>query len=332
MKSILFIDDICPKPYDPAILKEEALGGTEATVIRIAEGLARTGLLKVFVQQHNREHLCCFDAIYLSREQLAPADVDYVISLRSPLTLHEAKKTYANSKHYLWLHDLIDAPYARGLVDALEKTDPEGILAVSSFHRNQILRALHTQNHRLTTKLLTIHNPIDQDLKPISGNYDPNKLVWLSSPHKGLAYALECFRQLRMHNPLFKLHALSPGYFNDSEVIEEGVIWHGNLAHHKAIDIARDALCLFYPNIVFPETFGLVLAEANAIGVPCLTHNFGAASEVVDVPMELENCTKMDNVINKVLSWHKGRRPIVKAKNAFRLNNVIKQWLNEVLL
>ena len=49
----------------------------------------------------------------------------------------------------------------------------------------------------------------------------------------------------------------------------------------------RSALCVFYPNFVLPETFGLVFAEASAVGTPVLTHDCGAASEVLADPRQL---------------------------------------------
>src|SRR5581483_2147599 len=44
---------------------------------------------------------------------------------------------------------------------------------------------------------------------------------------------------------------------------------------------------VFYPKFVLPETFGLVFAEASAVGTPVLTHDCGAAAEVLADPRQV---------------------------------------------
>ena len=48
MSSLLFFDPACQQPYDTRTLRERAMGGTEATVTRIAD------FLGAYVMQHNR--------------------------------------------------------------------------------------------------------------------------------------------------------------------------------------------------------------------------------------------------------------------------------------
>ena len=45
---MLFIDPVTPKPYSTETLRNQPLGGTEATVVRVAE------YLDAIVVQHNR--------------------------------------------------------------------------------------------------------------------------------------------------------------------------------------------------------------------------------------------------------------------------------------
>ena len=55
MRTILFIDAACPRPYNADLDQQRArgLGGTEGTVARLAIGLAETH--HVIVAQHNRD-------------------------------------------------------------------------------------------------------------------------------------------------------------------------------------------------------------------------------------------------------------------------------------
>ena len=43
MYRILFVDEVCARPYDGNTLETTPQGGTESTVTRVAEGLVRRG-------------------------------------------------------------------------------------------------------------------------------------------------------------------------------------------------------------------------------------------------------------------------------------------------
>jgi hypothetical protein len=48
MRPVLFYDPVCQEPYDTRTLRTAAMGGTEATLTRVADAL------DAFVIQHNR--------------------------------------------------------------------------------------------------------------------------------------------------------------------------------------------------------------------------------------------------------------------------------------
>ena len=48
MSAVLFFDPTCDRPYDTETLRRQAMGGTEATVVRVADAL------EALVVQHNR--------------------------------------------------------------------------------------------------------------------------------------------------------------------------------------------------------------------------------------------------------------------------------------
>jgi glycosyltransferase involved in cell wall biosynthesis len=64
------------------------------------------------------------------------------------------------------------------------------------------------------------------------------------------------------------------------------------LPHARILAEVRTALCVFYPNFVLPETFGLVLAEAQAVGTPVLTHDCGAVREILADPSQILPVTR----------------------------------------
>ncbi len=118
----------------------------------------------------------------------------------------------------------------------------------------------------------------------------------------------------------------------------------------------RRSLCTFHPNFRIPETFGLVYAESHALGTPVLTHDFGAAAEVVGDPRQLlpvkrglpllrggrsVRCRRaggacrrawprapglFDAYVERIRDWRGGARPVVAPDPRFALDTLAAQW------
>jgi len=322
MSSILFYDPICPRPYTLATLRDEPMGGTEATVLRVAEALAMGGY-STAVMQHNRD-----EADYGGcAEYLSPADhfaPTNVVVLRSVPALREMRKRFPQAKLYLWLHDLANQDPVHN-AQILADTKPT-IIVVSDFHALNVKDKLSQVPDLRGVAIKRIYNPIDDSLVPDATPVDRDKLVFFSSPHKGLAYTLQVFSYIRRLCPEMQLYVANPGYLKADPFTLNGVTDLGPRPHSEIIKHVRSALCTFYPNTVFPETFGLVLAESNAVGTPCLTHPHGAAAEVLFHPHETLDCRNYKAVVDRVLSWRAGNRPTVKASPEFRLSRVVQAW------
>ena len=96
MSATLFFDPVCGRPYDTETLRREAMGGTEATVVRVADALG------ALVVQHNRTEA--------SGRYLPPRSdpaVGHVIVNRDSRALATARQLYPNARIHLWLHDRV---------------------------------------------------------------------------------------------------------------------------------------------------------------------------------------------------------------------------------
>lgn len=326
-KPVVFIDTVCPKPYDPDTLKTEGMGGTEATVIRIAEEMGKS--VPVWVMQHGRnqadtKHGAVYKGLktYLLDKKF---QAQAFIVLRAPEVALNMKAKHPNTPVFLWMHDLIQQkiqPLIQPMADAGIR-----LILVSGFHMTNFVQiAKQDTKARNWPRLSMIYNPIDDALEPDATAVDRNKLVFFSSPHKGLHTTLEAFKSARRQNKHFQLYLANPGYIELDPVDQEGVVNLGVLPHHEVIKHVRNSLCVFYPNHVFPETFGLVLAEANAVGTPVLTHYHGAAGEVLRGREQLIDARNLQTVVDRLMKWYEGDRPLVAANENFRLSHVIKQW------
>ena len=330
--NILFYDPCCPKPYDTTTLKNEPMGGTEATVIRIATKFAEDGHT-VRVCQHNaienRYEPNTLDLCFLPIEECADFKPDVIILLRQMQFLKELREMYGpKPKFYVWMHDVLIPEQAKW-GPHLDECDAT-VVGVSRWHQQQIHEAFRQEGYR-PWALKYIYNPIDDNLNPQFNTPDPHKLVYFSSPHKGLDQTLEVVKHLRQYvDKSFKLHVANPGYLSlpnlDDAVSRGDVEVLGPLTHKQVIDEVRSALCVLHVNLVFPETFGLVHAEANAVGTPFLAHSLGATPELADHPQEILDCRNGDKILERLKDWSEGRRPRVFANPAFRLSSVATEW------
>lgn len=330
-RSILITDFTCPYPYDYNTLDTEGLGGTEATVLRIAKGLSKH--YDVYIMQHNRKkdvnvneslHLCT--PLILDKLH-GPISV---INLRSVLPLPFLRDKYPDTNLILWLHDLEQQNgqmvQHRELIENMKLT----IVTVSNYHLTQITDiALQRRFDWPNYVVKRIYNPIEPKLKPGRKKVDPNKLVFFSSPHKGLDVALKKFSMLQTYYPKLSLYVSNPGYIASNLESKGGVVNLGSLAHKDIIEHVKTAFCVFYPNTNYStrETFGLIFAEANAVGTPVLTHGQGAAREVLSDSDQIVDCTNDLLLKDRFTKWVEQGRPKVYLKDTFKLDNVIHEWL-----
>ena len=320
-KSLLIIDPCCPKPYDTETLYNTSQGGTESTVTRIAEGLSLWGW-GVAVEQHNRK--ADFGRYWVpNMNQENGFEPENVVCLRRPQALYSARKRFPEAKLLLWCHDLFDPTAGREVSKACAETKAE-IICVSHYHKSQILSQMGPY---VVPKIWVSHPPIDPIVETLkSSSYEPFKLVWFSSPHKGLAGALEIFAELHKRDPRFELHVHNPGYFEDTKAVQPGVIIKPRGSYLDSLRTVSNSLAVFYPNTEAPETFGIVFTEANALGVPVLTHRFGSATEVLDHPSETVDCHNKERVIVTIQAWAAGQRPLVKARSDFSMRKSLQSF------
>lgn len=348
MSSVLFYDPSCQRPYDTRTLREEAIGGTEASVTRIADAIG------AFVMQHNRTEA---SGTYLPPGKIA--GIEHVILNRDSRALPRIRELYPNARTYLWIHDQLRPGSKRGRRLAATAGDLREravtVICVSDTQRQGVEATLRKIQVDDCVKALTIYNPVDDGLAPDDTAVDDRKLVFFSSPNKGLAYSLDAFRALRRRMPELQLQVGNPGYKTRRSAAIDGVEYLGPQPQARIHREVRSALCTFFPNFVIPETFGLVFAESKALGTPVLTHDCGAASEIVGDPRQVLPVTLrerlyestlsnfspawrggpariadqlglFDPYIERIREWRAGGRPDVGPDPRFRLTVVADQW------
>jgi glycosyltransferase involved in cell wall biosynthesis len=172
--------------------------------------------------------------------------------------------------------------------------------------------------------VLYCYNPIPKP-KIKAYSKDINKLIFFSSPNKGLDQVLHSFAKISKELPQLKLYIANPGYKNKNYPQQESTVILGSLSHEEMMKHVSESLCVFYPQDTFAETFGLIYAEANAYGVPVLAHDIGAAKEILDRNNPLTDAKNINEIINLLKYWQKNY-PIIRYNEKFSSVNILKQW------
>jgi len=321
---ILFVDDVCPRPYEVTSLDTMPMGGTEATCARLIRELSKQDTIFMSQQKRTEEHVDSLGISYLKADTLVDSP-DAVITLRDARTFRIVNERYPKAKHYLWMHDVVSGPYLEHLQQCIVDF-PTTMLAGSLWHKMQIAGQLPDQFNKGLLKIEQVTNFVEHYCDRTSDrSFDPYKLSFFSSPHKGLERVLTLFTELHKRESKYQLYISNPGYFANREDLPEGVVQLGVLSHKDAIESIRTSLCTFYPNNTFPETFGLVYAESNAVGTPVLCHDIGAAKEIITTPQQMVS-EDPEVVYKTVMDWTAGLRPVVKVKEQYTIGEAIRDW------
>jgi glycosyltransferase involved in cell wall biosynthesis len=323
---ILFVHSDCSGEYAFSDLERMAMGGTESTILRITEELAKRGHQIILAQgaRKNSDQSAAgvqYAPFRLNKPFALSFDVVVVIDVDK--ILGKLKRQYSRSRFYVWMHCV---PGRRKANRILREQSLHGlkVLAVSEYHRDLLEKKLRTDPEDTSV----CYNPVSDELRENDTLVDEFKLLFLSSPHKGLKQVLDTFRHLRKVEPRYRLFIADPGYISGftPDDMPDGVVTLGSMPHPEVIEHLRSSFCLFYPQSQFEETFGIVFAEAHAVGTPVLAHPLGAAPEVVGSEEELANADRTEDIIKRIMSWQITGRPKPRLNPAFRLTSVIKNW------
>ena len=331
---VLFIDTVAVTPYDDVTARLHALGGTEATVVRVAGELSR--FVEVAVAQRAREVVRRGEdgVLYLPYDHKEVSSpwfrVDAIVVVRSHKLLKRVRRRFPDARLLLWMH-CFPGRRVKDLGRHLLRSNTS-LVAVSHHHRRVMTRFITEREGSLASAIPmeVAYNPLAPGLRadPRS-EYDPDKLLFLSSPHKGLDEVVRHFLRLRNRFPNLRLHVANPGYLDWAVPQAEGIVHLGKLPHSEASRHLRESFCLFYPQRSFAETFGLVFAEANAVGTPVMAHPLGAAPEILgDDTEQLVDAGDDDAVLDRFVAWRRDGRPQVEGRPEFEIAAVCHNWLS----
>lgn len=284
-------------PWDEELYKNKGMGGSETAAIEMAKRLKKkTGRpVKVFNTRSN-ELISESGVEYLSNSRLN----DY-FSKNIPKVhvawRHNIKVT--NAKTYAWCHDLF-------MPSAEVQQNFDKMICLTNFHANYVSSLQGVPKE----KMFVAGNGITSDRfhKATPVAKDPNKIVWLSSPDRGLDRSMRVLDLVRKEFPDIKLHVFygldnlyKYGLAKQADDMKQmmldrkdWVTYHGFTEQNKMVDMVKDASIWLHPSD-FIESYCITALEAACSGIYTVTRRFGALAETAGQFEKLGMATLLDH-------------------------------------
>jgi 2-polyprenyl-3-methyl-5-hydroxy-6-metoxy-1,4-benzoquinol methylase/glycosyltransferase involved in cell wall biosynthesis len=336
--------------WSPDSTKDTGIGGSETAAICMARELVKLGhRVRVFNDCPNLDGL--YDGVEYHHYGMFNPSVtcDVLIVSRAPWASEVPIK--ARSK-YLWVHDIHCGPYNPKMHQDLLRFDR--FLCLSEWHKHQSF--LPTYPDIYPNSVIVTRNGIDVD-RFVGGDrlLRENKLIFSSSPNRGLDALLDVLPEIRALVPGTELHVYY-GFFNwekfakmrgdpmELQDIEryrqriksaEGVVWHDRVNQKELAGAFMSSKVWAYPTM-FPETSCISAMEAQCAGCVPVTTRIAALAETVKVGTLLDPPTGpayMNQFVREVcdLLIHDYKRiPLLREARAHGLtlgwDKVAKEW------
>lgn len=275
--------------WRPESINEGGIGGSETAAIHMARELSKLGHdVSVFGVWNGNDD----DVQYQDYREVTEFSGDVLVTSRHPQTVLDNRwKTKAK---FVWAHD-IHVGQSLEVNKALSESD--GLFALSNWHATY-MASLYPELPR--EKILVTRNGIDISRFAEEPHKTAPRLIYPSSPDRGLMRLLQLFPQIRSKVPNAELHVYY-GFYNWKKMAEvthngdelariasyekilgetEGVINHGRVGQKELADAFLQSRVWAYPTW-FSETSCITAMEAQAAGCVPVTSNLAALSETV---------------------------------------------------
>ena len=277
--------------FDGNSMNERPIGGMETSIIYMAREIARLGWDVTVFNHCERPGL--YDGVaYLPVEKINAYkerhETDVFISVRylDPFLAD------LNSKlKILWTGDACDQPFLKELGNPKVINNIHRFFVKSKWQARTTASTFNIPMEKffVAKNGVNIENFMDQGIERQRA-----KLIYASTPFRGLDVLLEMFPQIKSRVPFAELYVFSGlavyGISYDQELnkyghlykkaLQPGVHMAGNVLQKKLRSEMMSSWLMVYP-CTFPETLAGVTLEAQAAGLPVITTNAFALPEVV---------------------------------------------------
>jgi glycosyltransferase involved in cell wall biosynthesis len=306
--------------WGPESLKT-GIGGSERMVIELGRRLQKSGLA-VTVYANIPENQRKIDEHGVSWQHYSSLNIklkrDYMVCWRAPEGIEAPIPV---RKRYLWMHDVSsNNKFTPARVELLDK-----LIIMSKFHRDCFpavpdSKVYHSRNG-IDSKLIAKY------LKKTKR--DPKRIIYCSSPERGLVHALRAFSLAHSKDPELKFdiyYGFTPYYYEAAAQIEYSYIPTQNRTRHL-LEYAEEIFQMVdeIPNCtikgripchqmskemaasgiwLYPASFAeiscMAAMEAQAAGMCSVASNVAALAETIDWSKEINILAHPDEPIEQI--------------------------------
>jgi glycosyltransferase involved in cell wall biosynthesis len=263
--------------YSGETLRSASMGGTESSVVQLAEALARRG-----------HEVSVFNGIKAPREEfgvrwfpLAQAPRQKRGDIGIAVANARAFNGLRFHTHILWLHNPLKSwrTIRRGNMGPLFARRPYFVL-LGRYHASRVPLWFPSSGRGIL--LHGVHESFFR--KAPASAVPPPRAIFTSQPYRGLDWLLALWSDVRGAVPEATFDVFAPkahqGAANVARATQEGVSVRGSVSRERLGQELSTCRVQFIPGHR-DETFCLAAAEATAAGVPIVTLGAGALSERV---------------------------------------------------
>ena len=339
--------------WNPEIMRREGIGGSETMVVHMAKRLAALGHRVRVYTSTGKFGDGIFDGVeYRQTAHLANAGkCDVLIAWRNAALLSSSVDARAR---LLWVHDILAGNAThRHLLRA------DRVLGLSGWHRDFLIK-----HHNLPAEqVLTTRNGIDFTRFNHDVPRNTKKVVYSSSPDRGLPVLLKVWPKIRERVPDAELHVFY-GFFNwrkaaeargaqdelaGIDFLERQMVHLAESGVHNRGKVDQETLAkeflsagVWAHSTWFSETSCITAMEAQAAGLRIVTSSIAALNETVgpdygvlidgDWLSEEYQTRFVDEVVRALEApegeWLKTREEIrARAFRDFDLDELAEDWV-----
>jgi len=281
------------EPWNPQTLMAGGMGGSETMVWELSRRLRKLGhRVRVFGQcAAGQEGL--FEGVeWLDSSRYAGTECDVLISSRQPAAIDDEFQVKAGCR-LLYVHDV----HCGEALDTRRALRFDRVLALSEWHR-EVLAQVYPFLPK--EKIHQTRNGVDPKRFAIDVERNPHKVIYSSSPDRGLHTLLECWPAIRAEVPDAELHVFygmdniekTIAATNDAELSTllrrikhlartlPGVFLRGRVNQEELAREMLGAGVWGYPT-GFTETSCIGAAEAQSAGLYIVSSALAALAETV---------------------------------------------------
>ncbi len=309
--------------WDENTLEAKGHGGSETAAIEVARWIKKkTGRRVKIFQQRSAISTMPSGVEYLPVEELK----GYLNNIEPYAHIawrHPSRLTWAKS--FIWCHDL-QCP------GASQAQNYDKIVALSEFHKNYLIET----NGVPKDKIVLGYNGINPDDFNVEHEpRDPLKVVFSSSPDRGLVQSIDIVKKAReLSNLDIKLHCFygtenlrKMGHTDWANAIEQKikdndfVVYHGMVPKKTLMKHFFESAVWLYP-ADFIESYCITAIEALACGTWPIVRDMGALKYTMKEAIEKNMCDVLTAEVKdeaSVLTWAKALVSAIEEKKYERV-------------